>query len=138
MVELKVQAEGDSEIHFFGDGVIVSTPSGSTAYNVSAGGPIISPNVDALCITPICPHSLTFRPLVIASDATVIVSAMKVNPGSTLFCDGQAGTHFGPGEKAIIRRSPQDVLLVDNPEARMWRSYAEKLHWAVSPPGRDE
>lgn len=138
MVELQVQAEGDSEIRFFGDGVIVSTPSGSTAYNVSAGGPIISPPVDAMCITPICPHSLTFRPLVIPGDSTVIVSAIKVNPGSTLFCDGQAGTHFGLNEKAIIRRSDQDVILIDNPQARLWRSYAEKLHWAVSPPGRDE
>ncbi len=136
MVELEVRADGESEVRYFGDGVIVSTPSGSTAYNVSAGGPIISPAVEAMCITPICPHSLSFRPLVIPSSSLVTIVAARVNEGTTLFCDGQASTHIHVDDKVIIRRSPHDVLLIENPEARLWRSYAEKLNWAVSPRGR--
>jgi NAD+ kinase len=136
MVELAVRADGESEVRYFGDGVIICTPSGSTAYNVSAGGPIISPNIDVMGITPICPHSLSFRPLIISGDSVVTIIAEKVNEGTTLFCDGQASTQLQKGDKVLIRRSKHDVLLIDNPEARLWRSYAEKLNWAVAPRGQ--
>jgi NAD+ kinase len=133
MVELAIAADSESGVSYFGDGIIISTPSGSTAYNVSAGGPIISPNVEAMCVTPICPHSLSFRPVVVAADSTVVISAIRVNEGTTLFCDGQASTHLSAGERVIIRRSPHDALLVENPAAREWRTLAEKLNWAASP-----
>jgi NAD+ kinase len=133
MIELEVGADAETGVRYFGDGVIVSTASGSTAYNVSAGGPIISPNVDAMCITPICPHSLSFRPVVIASTSTVHIVATRVNEGTTLFCDGQDSTKLSAGERIIVRRSARDVLLVENPDAREWRTLAEKLHWASSP-----
>ncbi|MGH7213611.1 MAG: NAD(+)/NADH kinase [Tepidisphaeraceae bacterium] len=133
MIELELGADGDTLVRYFGDGVIVSTPSGSTAYNVSAGGPIISPNVDAMCITPICPHSLSFRPVVIPSTSAVTIVASRVNAGTTLFCDGQASTNLAAGDRVFIRRSPHDVLLIENPDAREWRTLAEKLHWGVSP-----
>jgi NAD+ kinase len=133
MIELELRADGDSGVRYFGDGVIVATPSGSTAYNVSAGGPIIDPSVDAICITPICPHSLSFRPVVVSSRMTVVIKPSRVNPGTTLFCDGQASTKLARGETVVLRRSPNDVLLIENPEARQWRSLAEKLHWGQSP-----
>ena len=133
MIEMAISADGDSGVHYFGDGVIVATSSGSTAYNVSAGGPIISPDVDALCITPICPHSLSFRPVVVSPKSTVVIVAVRVNAGTTLFCDGQASTQLVAGEKVVVRRSPHDVLLIEDPDARQWRSLAEKLNWAASP-----
>jgi len=133
MVELELGANGDQGIRYFGDGVIVSTPSGSTAYNVSAGGPIISPDVEAFCITPICPHSLSFRPVVVSANSTVVVQAVRVNDGTTLFCDGQASTHLIAGDRVVIRKSPNDVLLVENPDSQKWRGLAEKLNWASSP-----
>ena len=133
MIQLELSADGQTGISYFGDGVIVATPSGSTAYNVSAGGPIVTPDVEALCLTPICPHSLSFRPVVISSKSTVLIDTSKVNPGTTLFCDGQANTKLSAGDRVIIRRSPNDVLLVQNPDAQQWRSLAEKLNWAVSP-----
>jgi NAD+ kinase len=136
MIQLAVRADGESEVRYFGDGVIVCTPSGSTAYNISAGGPIISPAVAAMCITPICPQSLSFRPLLIGSDSVVTIVAEKVNEGTTLFCDGQASTQLQQGDRILIKRSPHDVLLIENPEARLWRSYAEKLNWAVTPRGQ--
>jgi NAD+ kinase len=140
MIELEIAADGGDEginggagVRYFGDGVIVSTASGSTAYNVSAGGPIISPNVDALCITPLCPHSLSFRPVVISSNSTVLVTATRVNDGTTLWCDGQQGTRLEAGERVIIRKRQEPVLLVENPDAREWHTLAEKLNWAASP-----
>lgn len=137
MIRLGVRADRETEVRYYGDGVIVSTPSGSTAYNVSAGGPIVSPTVEAMCITPICPHSLSFRPLVIPISSVVTVLAEQVNDGgTTLYCDGQASTPLHGGDQVVIRRSPHDVLLVENPEARLWRSYAEKLNWAVTPTGQ--
>jgi len=133
MVELELGANGDQGVRYFGDGVIVSTPSGSTAYNVSAGGPIISPDVEAFCITPICPHSLSFRPVVVSSSSSVVVQAVRVNEGTTLFCDGQASTRLIAGDRVIIRKSPSDVLLVENPDSQKWKGLAEKLNWASSP-----
>ena len=133
VIELEIADDGQSGVRFNGDGVIVATPSGSTAYNVSAGGPIIRPGVDAFCITPICPHSLSFRPVVVPSTSTLLIIVARVNPGTTLFCDGQANTNLFVGDRVVIRRSPHDVLLVENLDAQPWRSLADKLHWAVSP-----
>jgi NAD+ kinase len=133
MVELSVSADSDAGVTYFGDGLIVSTASGSTAYNVSAGGPIIDPQVEAFCITPICPHSLSFRPVVISSRSTVVIVAQRVNAGTTLFCDGQATTPLCAGDRVVIRRSSHDALLVENPSAREWHSLAEKLNWAAGP-----
>ncbi len=138
MIELAVRADHETEVRYYGDGVIIATPSGSTAYNVAAGGPIITPTVEAMCITPICPHSLSFRPLVIPSDSLVTITCERVNEQTTLFCDGQASTQVQKGDRILVRRSPNDVLLVENPEARLWRSYAEKLNWAVTPKGQVE
>src|SRR4051812_38499046 len=132
MIELELGANGDQGIRYFGDGVIVSTPSGSTAYNVSAGGPIISPDVEAFCITPICPHSLSFRPVVVSANSTVFVQAVRVNEGTTLFCDGQASTKLSAGDRVIVRRSEHEVLLVENPDSQQWKGLAQKLNWASS------
>ncbi|HZL36490.1 MAG TPA: NAD(+)/NADH kinase [Tepidisphaeraceae bacterium] len=133
MIELGISADSDQGVRYYGDGMIVSTSSGSTAYNVSAGGPIINPDVECFCITPLCPHSLSFRPVVVSSKSTVVIAAVKVNTGTTLFCDGQASTPLAAGERVIIRRSSHDVLLVENPREREWRTLAQKLHWAVGP-----
>jgi NAD+ kinase len=133
MIELEIAADGEAGVRYFGDGVIVSTSSGSTAYNVSAGGPIINPDVEAFCITPICPHSLSFRPVVISSRSTVVIEGVRVNTGTTLFCDGQASTQLAAGDRVIVRRSPHDVLLIEEPTAHQWRSLAEKLHWGATP-----
>ena len=133
MIELELNADSETGVRYSGDGVIVATASGSTAYNVSAGGPIISPNVDAMCITPICPHSLSFRPVVLAMTSTIMITATRVNPGTTLICDGQTHTELRAGERIVIRRNPDDVLMVDNPDTKEWHVLAEKLQWGVGP-----
>jgi NAD+ kinase len=120
-------------VRYFGDGIIVSTASGSTAYNVSAGGPIISPNVEAICVTPLCPHSLSFRPVVISANSTVLITTIRVNDGTTIFCDGQESTRLVSDERIVIRKSPDPVLLVENPQSQEWHTLAAKLNWAASP-----
>ena len=86
-----------------------------------------------MCITPICPHSLSFRPVVVGWTSTVRITAKRVNSGTTLSCDGQANTPLKAGERIVIRRSAHQVLLVDNPDTKEWSVLAEKLHWAVGP-----
>jgi len=132
-IELALATDAEPPVAFSGDGVIVATPSGSTAYNLSAGGPILTPTVAAICITPICAHSLSFRPLVVPSTVAVHLRAIRVNVGTTLTCDGQSACKLCNGDRIVIRRSRCDVLLVENPRRRPWSDLGEKLHWGLSP-----
>jgi NAD kinase len=76
---------------------------------------------------------LSFRPVVISSNSTVLVTTTRVNEGTTLWCDGQQGTRLEAGERIIIRKRREPVLLVENPEAREWHTLAKKLNWAANP-----
>ncbi|MCX5659071.1 MAG: NAD(+)/NADH kinase [Planctomycetota bacterium] len=120
---------------FSGDGVIVSTPSGSTAYNLSAGGPIVSPDTEALCITPICPHSIAFRPIVVSAAAAICVRIDAANEGSALVIDGQETVPVRKGQRIWIRRSSRTIELVHNPDLNYWKMLAKKMHWAARPRG---
>ena len=133
MIELALGTDGDFGVKVFGDGMIVSTPSGSTAYNVSAGGPILNPPVQGFCLTPIAPHSLSFRPVIVPSRTKVMLIANKVNRGTTIVCDGQDCTRLKHGDRVVIRRADRDLLLLENPTNRRWRALADKLHWASTP-----
>ncbi|MDB5321911.1 MAG: ppnK [Phycisphaerales bacterium] len=124
---------GTGSVHCSGDGIIISTPSGSTAYNLAAGGPIVTLGVNAVAITPICPHSLSFRPVVAPMSSTITITPERVNPGTTLFCDGQSSTPLRVGDKVTVMRADHDVLLYDNPHSNPWQALAEKLHWALGP-----
>ena len=126
-------ASGAGSVRCSGDGIIISTPSGSTAYNLAAGGPIVSLGVDAMAITPICPHSLSFRPVVVPMSSSIGIAPLHVNPGTTLFCDGQASTPLRVGDHVSIVRADHDVLLYENPHSNSWQALAEKLHWALGP-----
>lgn len=137
MIELEITTDGHTGIRYAGDGAIVTSPSGSTAYNISAGGPIISAHLECICITPICPHSLAFRPVVISPESVVTICNLRVNRGTTLFCDGQASTRLVTGDRVLIHRASHDVLIVEHPKHREWRTLAEKLHWAISPSYND-
>ncbi len=133
MVELDLGTDGDFGVKVHGDGMIVATPSGSTAYNVSAGGPILNPPLDGFCLTPIAPHSLSFRPVIVPSTARVMIIAAKVNRGTTLVCDGADCTRLKVGDRVVIRRAMRDLLLIENPTSRRWDALAGKLHWAKTP-----
>lgn len=124
-------ASGAGSVRCSGDGIIISTPSGSTAYNLAAGGPIVSLGVNAMAITPICPHSLSFRPIVVPMSSTIGIAPLHVNEGTTLFCDGQASTPLRAGDHVAIARANHDVLLFENPHSNSWEALAQKLHWAL-------
>ncbi len=116
-----------------GDGIIIATPSGSTAYNLSAGGPIVSPGSDAMCITPICPHSLAFRPIVISSNDCACVCVKRANEGTTLVIDGRVPIKLNVDEQVFVRRHPKTLTLVHNPDLSYWDMLAKKMHWAARP-----
>jgi NAD+ kinase len=116
-----------------GDGLIISTPTGSTAYNLSAGGPIVSPKMDAVVITPICPHSLSFRPIVIGAESTIEVVGVRVNEGTTVSIDGQVSLRLSIGDMLRVQRQACDFLTVSNPLRSRWDTLATKLRWAEKP-----
>ena len=118
-----------------GDGLIIATPSGSTAYNISAGGPIVSPGIDAFCITPICPHSLSFRPIVMNADGDIRVRVRRANEGTTLVIDGRLPVKLQKDEQVFVRRHVKALMLVNNPQRTYWQMLATKMHWAARPKG---
>ena len=116
-----------------GDGLIICTPTGSTAHNLSAGGPIMQAGVDAIVLTPLSAHSLTHRPIVIESGAVIDILAGVVNEGTTAIIDGQVSYGLQPGDHVEIKRFSSDFLLVNNTLHPAWRNLVTKLHWGRAP-----
>ncbi|MEI8197366.1 MAG: NAD(+)/NADH kinase [Phycisphaerae bacterium] len=133
MIELHMRVNEQDTTTFRSDGVIVATSSGSTGYNLSAGGPLIMPGVPALVVTPLCPHSLSFRPVVLPDSATIVIHPHRVNPGTRINFDGQVTQRISEEECLVIRRAPHGLNLLENPALSHWRMLASKLHWAQSP-----
>jgi NAD+ kinase len=133
MIELDVQIDGHATTTFRSDGVILATASGSTGYNLSAGGPLLSTAVPAMVLTAICPHSLSFRPVVLLSESVVLITPLKLNEGSRVTFDGQVTHPFTEKDVLLIRRAADPLTLVENPAVTHWQMLAQKLHWAQSP-----
>ncbi len=130
IMEFHLQIDGFDAATLKADGLIVATPTGSTAYSLSAGGPILHPLLDAWVISPICPHSLTLRP-------TVVPSALNVNitVGATedahLTLDGQIEYPLQPGDRVELRKADSDLILLQNPALPFFRVLQQKLHWST-------
>jgi NAD+ kinase len=133
MIELKISVDGQPLAGCISDGLIISTPTGSTAYNLSSGGPILSPNMEAMVITPMCPHSLSFRPIVINADSRVEVFGIRVNKGTTVSVDGQASLRLSIDDVVRVEKENCDFLIVNNPLRSQWDTLATKLSWAEKP-----
>ncbi len=133
MIELKILVDGQSLAGCVTDGLIISTPTGSTAYNLSAGGPILSPKIEAVVITPICPHSLSFRPIVINADSIIEVFGVRVNEGTTISIDGQVSLNLTINDVVRVEKENSDFLIVNNPLRSKWDTLATKLSWAEQP-----
>jgi NAD+ kinase len=120
---------------FKADGLIVATPTGSTAYSLSAGGPILDPMVEAIILCPICPHTLTNRP-VVAPDSSLVEVALDHNHGNVyVTIDGQVGSPFLPGDRVRIRKSRHPVRLVELPQKDYYAVLRQKLKWSGRVPG---
>jgi NAD+ kinase len=133
VVRLSVAINGESIGIYAADGVIISTPTGSTAYSLSAGGPVVVPTVESIILTPISAHMLAVRPLVIPPDAEISVTTIE-NPEDLLVTvDGQVGTSLGSGEKLVVRRAPNPVLIVRFPGTTFFERMRVKLGWGGLP-----
>lgn len=137
MIELSLMIDDTDGPSINGDGLIISTPIGSTAYNVSAGGPIIQPTVDALVISAVAPHSLAFRPIVAASDTRIQIGVKRGNEGTSLVLDGQATHRFSEGEHLVVKSHEKRTQLIGNPESSYWNTLIEKMRWGAPPTYRD-
>jgi len=126
---------GGEEIGTFSaDGVILATPTGSTAYSMSAGGPVIAPDVPCIVVTPICPHSLAVRPLVVPSYEELTVRPLDPDASHQLTVDGQIERRLQPGEAVVVARGDRSVSLVRLPGQTFFGTLRRKLNWgAVSP-----
>lgn len=133
MIELKMTVEGQPLAGSIGDGLIISTPTGSTAYNLSAGGPILSADLSAMVITPLCPHSLSFRPIVINAAGIVDVELVRVNEGTTITLDGQGSHKLNKGDVVRVQKDEGAFMVVNNPLRTQWDALAGKLNWAEKP-----
>jgi len=136
MIEMGLEIDDEPTTPVQGDGLIVSTPIGSTGYSVSAGGPIIAPTVDALAVTPIAAHSLAFRPIVMSPDCCIVVTLRRANPGTTIVADGQEFETLEAGDRVVLRRYGRKVAFVANPAGNYWRTLITKMHWAQPPRAR--
>ncbi|MBF0156179.1 MAG: NAD(+)/NADH kinase [Magnetococcales bacterium] len=129
MVEFQVAIDGRFVFSSRADGLIVSTPTGSTAYALSAGGPIIHPSLDAILLVPICPHTLTYRPIAVPGRGMIEVSFKTRNPNRLLTLDGQTGFALIEGDRIHISQSPHPLRLLHPLDRDYFRILRDKLHW---------
>lgn len=134
MIRIHTSVDGDHIATFPADGLIVSTATGSTAYNLSAGGPIVDSRMPAMILTPICPHTLYSRPLVLPVEvevALLIEGDAKTREAGVVVVDGQETLDLSPGRTIRIRRAAKDALLVRLGKSRFYKRLREKLRWGA-------
>jgi NAD+ kinase len=132
LIELVVLIDGQFVYDLRSDGLIVATPTGSTAYALSANGPIVQPGVAALALVPISPHTLSNRPIAVSDGCTVEVT-LKRGADARLQCDGQPQLDLLEGDRITVRRSPHALQLVHPPGYDYYAMLREKLHWSEPP-----
>lgn len=133
MIDLLVTQGGHHVASYLGDGLVVSTPAGSTGYSLSAGGPILEPTLDAIVITPVAAHSLSIRPIVVHSTLPICVTAARVNPGTVVCVDGQVTSGLSDGDVVEISKAPWGLKFIPHPDRAFFDTLTRKLQWAHSP-----
>jgi NAD+ kinase len=128
-LDMELLMDGDSLGRFLGDGIIVSTPTGSTAYNLSAGGPICQSTVDCLLVAPICPHSLGMRPLIVAGDTKIELFLHETGDGAILTADGQRTHELANGDRLAFQEAHREVNLIKFAQSSFYRVLRHKLNW---------
>jgi NAD+ kinase len=138
MLELELEVDGAIVTRFGGDGLIVSSPIGSTAHNLSAGGPILGQELAAFVITPICPHTLTYRPIVESAEKTYSIRLGRGAECALVVVDGQAAAQVAMRHRIVIRKAPVTFQLVKVPGHSYYQTLRDKLRWGTSPNYRGE
>ena len=129
MIDLETHVDEQLVCAYKADGLVVSTPTGSTAYSLSAGGPIVFPSVDCLCLTPISPHTLTNRPVILPARSVIRIRNRAPDDEAFLTIDGQVGEHLRCDDVVICRTSDYSIHLVRPPKLRFFDVLREKLRW---------
>ncbi len=138
LIDLDLEVNGEVVSRFSGDGLILSTPVGSTGHSLSAGGPILGQELAAFVITPICPHTLTNRAVVDSADKTYTIVVRRASAGTTLILDGQDNLPMTVRHRVTVRRAPVDFLLVRASGHSYYRTLRDKLRWGTGPNFRAE
>jgi NAD+ kinase len=128
LIEVELMVNGEYVCRYRADGLIVSTPTGSTAYSLSASGPILEPDLDNILITPICPHSLRVRPLVVSGDKTLEFRILS-DETQMLTIDGQEWYYLNPEEIVVIKKAEKKVRLAKPDKRTFYTVLKEKLNW---------
>jgi NAD+ kinase len=132
MIECAVEIDGRFVYAMRADGIIVATPTGSTAYALSAGGPILDPQVPAFALVPVAPHALTHRPIAVADTATIALT-LERGRDAALHCDGQAHFALAEGERVTVKRAPHAARFLHPEGHDYFAMLREKLHWSETP-----
>ncbi|MDZ4784569.1 MAG: NAD(+)/NADH kinase [bacterium] len=132
LMEVELSVDNHKVTSIRCDGVIISTPTGSTAYSLSAGGPIVAPTLPVVLLTPICSHSLTHRPLVLSNESTLSLTVPKYDGEVALSIDGQEGIKIEIGDIVDIKKSPNSVIFVRSPSQTYFEILRRKLNWGVT------
>lgn len=132
IIDLSVSVDGDFVARFRADGLILATPTGSTAYNLAAGGPIVNPQVEAVVLTPIAPHTLTNRPVVLPASARITIQAVATEAPQEIYAtfDGQRNVALDDGDSVVVSRSEVPLLLVRASTRNYFDVLRSKLKWA--------
>jgi NAD+ kinase len=138
MIDLELSIDDEAVWRYSGDGLIISTPVGSTAHSLSAGGPILGQTLDAFVITPICPHALSSRPVVESSDKVYTIQIKRATPGIALVIDGQEQVPLSVEHRVTLRKAPVTFGLVKVPGRSYYQTLRDKLHWGTTPNYRPE
>ena len=133
LVSIKLYINGKEVTTYSSDGLIISTPSGSTAHSLSAGGPVVTPDMDAFIITPICPHTLSNRPLVISGDSKIEMEQVSESKGVGLTIDGQIYTDIMVNDKIRVEKAKEKLHLIDTQTRTFYDVLREKLNWRGHP-----
>jgi NAD+ kinase len=131
MIELTVWVDGEYVTTFTADGLIAATPTGSTGYSISVGGPIVSPQADVITLSPISPHSLTIRPIVLPSKSEITIKADSLHRDIKVNCDGQRSYSFPPPMEIIIKKSNRSLKLVHTSLTTYFQTLRTKLLWGI-------
>ncbi|WP_050951064.1 NAD(+)/NADH kinase [Ignavibacterium album] len=131
MIELTVWVDGEYVTTFTADGLIAATPTGSTGYSISVGGPIVSPQADVITLSPISPHSLTIRPIVLPSKSEITIKADSLHKDIKVNCDGQRSYSFPPPMEIIIKKSDKSLKLVHTSLTTYFQTLRTKLLWGI-------
>lgn len=131
-LEVLVKLDNQKLLHYWGDGIIIATPTGSTGYSLSAGGPIICPTLESIILTPICPHSFTVKPIVIKSEHEVCITILNKRK-ITVTADGQRGISFigGVKHKINVKKAEKDITIIRAKKVSFFDIISQKLGWGL-------